>query len=97
MFWVILLAFFLCNCLLIWGVFRQRRDPFDLPPVMRAGWFHTATMLGGVGWAVVPAMCFSAFGLLGAVAGIVAYVSSSALIAASVLGVIDGGIYPVSG
>lgn len=97
MIWVILLAFFLCNCLLVWGVFRQRRDPFDLPRVMHEGWFRSATMLGGVGWMVVPAMCFSAFGFLGAVAGIVGYVASSALIAASTLSAVDGGISPVSG
>jgi hypothetical protein len=97
MFWAILSVFFLCNCLLVWGVFRQRRDPFDLPPVMTMNWFRVATMVGGVGWVMVPAMCISAFGLLGAAAGTLAYFFSGALIAFLILGATDGSFSAVRG
>ena len=97
MFWVILSVFFLCNGLLVWGVLTQRRDPYNLPPVMATSWFRLATMIGGMGWFIVPVMCFSAFGLLGAAAGSLAYLLSSAVISFPAVGGFHGGIAQSNG
>jgi hypothetical protein len=97
MFWLILSVFFLCNGLLVWGVLTQRRDPYDRPPVMTTSWFRLATMIGGMGWVIVPVMCFSAFGLLGAAAGSLAYLLSSTVISLPIVGGFEGGIAPTSG
>jgi hypothetical protein len=97
MFWAILSVFFLCNGLLVWGALTQRRDPFNLPAVMATSWFRFATMIGGMGWVVVPVMCFSAFGLLGAAAGSLAYLVSSAVISFPTAGGLEGGITPTNG
>jgi hypothetical protein len=97
MFWVILSVFFVCNGFLVWGVLMQRRDPYDLPPVMATSWFRLATMIGGMGWFVVPVMCFSAFGLLGAAAGSLAYLLSSAVISLPMGSGLHGGMAQSSG
>jgi hypothetical protein len=97
MFWAILSVFFLCNTLLVWGVFMQRRDPFSLPRVMKMNSFRIATMIGGMGWLVAPVMCFSAFGFIGAAAGGLVWLLSSAVIAFPLVGAAEGGITPVRG
>jgi len=97
MFWVILSVFFLCNALLVWGVLVQRRDPYSLPRVMKTGWFRLATMIGGMGWLVVPVMCFWAFGFVGAATGILAYLLSTVVISLPHAGAIGDGIVPSNG
>jgi len=97
MFWVILSVFFLCNALLVWGVLVQRRDPYALPHVMTTAWFRLATMIGGMGWFVVPVMCFSAFGLIGAAAGLLAYLLSTVVISLPHSGTIGDGVVPTNG
>jgi hypothetical protein len=87
MFWGVFVFLCICNGLLAWeGTTFKDMDPIMRPPIANTGWFQIATVIGGIGWLVVPAMFYWQYGFFGAIAGFAAYLVSGLVVGLALKG-----------